>query len=50
MKILTGTIRHHADLVGLKPQPLFNKSVAQQRIPKLFTIHYSLFTQDEDFQ
>ncbi len=30
--------------VGLKSQPLSNKSVAKQRKPNLFTIHYSLFT------
>ena len=34
-----------AMFVGLKSQPLFsNKSIAPQRIPKLFTIHHSLFT------
>ncbi len=36
--------------MGLKSQPPFNKSIAQQCLLKLFTIHYSLFTQDEDFQ
>ncbi len=37
-------IKNLLTTVGLKSQPRFNKSIASQCTPELFTIHYSLFT------
>ncbi len=37
-------IKNLLTTVGLKSQPRFDKGIAAQCIPELFTIHYSLFT------